>query len=550
MADTTLQKLATEILNYGWRTDPVHATDLGIHDYDHHYADYSAEGRQAHRAQLKSFLAQLEAIHPQELSLDAQVDQALLKSVLATRLYDEEEQQILQTHPSLYPTEALMGVQKLQINYSLPIDQRVTAIIGRLKDMPRLLHQGIENLKAHPEMVSKILISQALDSLQDGKQFLEEIIPQFSATVPHYFKELLDSNTAALKAMHEFEKCLHEVHQQGRDEFACGKEYFEFLLKQKYFVNYSLEEVLSFGQEALEHTEKLLNEVAAELDPTTPWQQQIERLKDQHPTAEELLYNYKTEAERIRDFGLREELYTLPETETLAIMETPIFQRNIMPYSGYVSPAPFEAHQTGYFWVTPLSESMSEEEKNQRLRSHNHYDVILTNVHHAYPGQHLLFVRANQHASKVRKSFPDLFFAEGWPMYCEEMLYTEGLYTDLKTRLFQLKDQFWRDCRLILDARLHSGQISYDQAVQMLVDKVGLDQASAEGEIKRYILFPTMASGYMLGKQEIVRLRQEVAELQGEAFSLREFHDTLLSFGIVPLALLRRLVLAHYGQQG
>jgi len=146
----------------------------------------------------------------------------------------------------------------------------------------------------------------------------------------------------------------------------------------------------------------------------------------------------------------------------------------------------------------------------------------------------------------VRKSFPDLFFAEGWPMYCEEMLYTEGLYTDLKTRLFQLKDQLWRDCRLILDARLHCGQLGYDAAVQLLVDKVGLDRASAEGEIKRYILFPTMASGYMLGKQEIVRLRQEVADLQGEAFSLKEFHDTLLSFGIVPLSLLRQLVLEHY----
>ena len=548
MPDSPLQKLADEILTYCWQTQPVQATDLGIHDYDHHYADYSPEARASYRAQLKNYLGQLEGLDSKAFSLDQQVDHTLLKAALSTTLYDEEVQQILQTHPSLYPTEALLGVQKLQINYSLPLDHRVLAIIGRLKDMPRLLEQGMQNLRQAPETISRVLVSQALDSVQNGKQFLEEILPQFSGTVPHYFKELLESNTSALKAMHQFEKFLHGLEAQAREEFACGKDYFEFLLREKHLVDYSLEDLLVFGQASLEHTEKLLHEVAGELDADVPWQTQVERLKSQHPAADELLHYYKTEAERIRDFGIKEALYTLPETETLAIMETPIFQRSIMPYSGYVSPAPFEDHQTGYFWVTPMNDSMDEEEKHQRLRAHNNYDVILTNVHHAYPGQHLLFVRANQHASKVRKTFPDLFLAEGWPMYCEEMLYTEGLYTDLKTRLFQLKDQLWRDCRLILDARLHSGQIGYEDAVQLLVDKVGLDRASAEGEIKRYILFPTMACGYMLGKQEIVRLRQEVSDLQGDDFSLKEFHDTLLSFGIVPLSLLRKLVLEHYKQ--
>lgn len=546
MADAALQTLADEILKYCWQADPVHATELGIHDYDHCYADYSPEARESHRAQLRSFLAQLESLNRDGLSLESQADQEILKAVLSTQLYDEETQQILQTHPSLYPREALMGVQKLQINYHLPVDQRVLAIMGRLKAMPRMLQQGMYNLKKHPEMASKILVSQALDALHNGQQFLEEIMPQFSATMPHYFKDLLDSNTQALKAMREFEKCLHEIAPLARDEFACGKDYFEFLLQKKYLVDANVDELLAFGLHSVEHTEQLLQEVAKELDPATPWQAQIEKLKDQHPQAADLLYYYKSEAERIRDFGLKEELYTLPETETLMIMETPIFQRSIMPYSGYVSPAPFESHQTGYFWVTPMSESMSQEEQQERLRAHNNYDVVLTNVHHAYPGQHLLFVRANQHPSKVRNSYPDLFFAEGWPMYCEEMLYTEGLYTDLKTRLFQLKDQLWRECRLLLDVELHLGKISLEDAVQTLVDKVGLDRASAEGEIKRYILYPGMGSGYMLGKRELVRLRQEVAELQGDKFSLKEFHDTLLSFGTVPLSVLRKLVLAHY----
>lgn len=546
MPESTLQVLADQILKYCWESDPVHATDLGIHDYDYHYADYSLEARQEHYQQLGDFLTALDRLSG--LELEEEADRQILRANIKTQLYNETTDNHLYTHAALYPSEALLGVQKLQINYSLPLDHRVQAIMGRLRDMPRLLKQGIENLKVMPDRIASLSVTQALDAVHNGKQFLEEILPQFSGTVPHYFKDLLESNTVALKAMNQFETFLYELEdsEQTREECGCGKAYFEFLLKELHMLDDSVADIVDFGEKSLQHTEKLLHEVARELDPETPWQEQIERLKNTHPSAENLLHYYKTEAERIRDFGIQHELFTLPEKETLAIMETPIFQRSIMPYSGYVSPAPFEDHQTGYFWVTPMNEQMSEEEKNQRLRAHNNYDVILTNVHHAYPGQHLLFVRANEHPSKVRKSFPDIVFAEGWPMYCEEMLYTEELYTDLQTRLFQLKDQLWRACRLILDAKLHLGELSYTDAVNMLVDKIGLDPASAEGEIKRYLLFPTMASGYMLGKREIVRLRQEVADLEGDDFSLKHFHDTVLSCGIVPLSILRKLVLRHY----
>lgn len=549
MPDSPLQTLADQILKYCWEKDPVHATDLGIHDYDHHYADYSPEARSQYHQELQKFIEALDQIEAQDLNQEVELQ--ILRSNLNTQLYNETTQKHLHTHPSLYPSEALLGVQKLQINYKLPLDHRVQSIIGRLRDMPRLLSQGIANLKVMPEAISSVSVSQALDAVQNGKQFLEEILPQFSGTVPHYFKDLLESNTLALKAMHQFETFLNELahDSQNHEECGCGKAYFEFLLKELHMLDYSAEEVVAFGEKSLQHTEKLLHEVARELDPDTPWQEQVERLKNQHPEVDKLLYYYKTEAERIRDFGIQHELYTLPETETLAIMETPIFQRSIMPYSGYVSPAPFEDHQTGYFWVTPMNEQMDDAEKHQRLRAHNIYDVILTNVHHAYPGQHLLFVRANQHPSKVRKSFPDIVFAEGWPMYCEEMLYTEELYTDLKTRLFQLKDQLWRDCRLILDAKLHLGEFSYAEAVEMLMDKIGMDRISAEGEIKRYLLFPTMASGYMLGKREIVHLRQEIAELEGDDFSLKHFHDSVLSHAIVPLSLLRKLVVKHYQEK-
>lgn len=547
MTESEFQPLADRILRFIYEADPVNATGLGIHDYDYHYADYSPEKRAEYIRRKREFLEQLQALDPATLSQDEQVDQAILQAQLSTQVYEEEVRQNLKRDPSLYPTEALYGVQQLQINYNLPLDHRVLAIIGRLKAMPRLLDQGMANLRENPSHVSKIALSVARDSVQAGRQFLEEIVPQFSGTVPHYFKELLESNTQALKALHSYQKFLDELEPQAQEGLACGKEHFDFLLRNKYLLDYHLDEVLEIGQTSLMETERLITEVARELNPHKSWQELVEEFKNQHPEPDQLLQAYKAEAERIRDFVVQENLVTLPETETLALMETPIFQRSIMPYSGYVSPAPFEDHQTGYFWVTPVQDSLSEAEKHQQLRSHNIYDITLTTVHHGYPGQHLLFVQTHQHPSRVRNSFPDPFLASGWPLYCEEMLYTEGLYTDLTTRLFQLKDQLWRDYRVIIDTQLHLGQMDFETAVQTLVEKVGLSLASAEAEVKRYALFPTLAIGYMFGKREIIRLRQEIAELKGDDFSLLTFHNNLLRFGMLPLSQLRRLMLAHYG---
>lgn len=546
MSEAATNHLYREMFDFYWKSHPVAATAMGIHHYDHHYGDYSEEYREEHYQTLRHYLNVLQNMDESQLSEDEKVDRSVLMGHFSTVLYEEVDQQALSCQPYLYPAEALQGVQSLQINYNLALDHRVLSIIGRLKDMPRLFEQGKLNLEKNTAKISQVSVSQALDVLAHGKQFLEEILPPFSGTVPHYFKDLLESNTIALRAMRDFEVFLNSLEGSASEDFACGRAYFEYLLKEKHQLYYAMDELLEIGQHALEHTEKQLKEVANELGSDLSWKQRIQQLKNKYPEADELRQYYKQEAERIRDFGTEHELYTLPEQETLIIMETPIFQRGLMPYSGYVSPAPFDGNQTGYFWVTPVQESMSEEERLDRLRAHSVYDVVLTTVHHAYPGQHLLFVRANEHPSEIRRSFPDSFFASGWPLYCEEMLYTEELYTDLETRLFQLRDQLWRECRLILDVQLHSGSISYQDAVQMLVDKVGLDPLSAASEIKRYILHPTVGCGYLLGKREIVRLRQEVEELQGEAFSLKHFHDTLLSFGILPFSLLREQVMKHY----
>jgi uncharacterized protein (DUF885 family) len=147
---------------------------------------------------------------------------------------------------------------------------------------------------------------------------------------------------------------------------------------------------------------------------------------------------------------------------------------------------------------------------------------------------------ANRVSSFVRKHAASELFAEGWAFYCEQMLGEQGYYQDWRLRLFQLKDQLWRSARVMIDPALHTGAMSFEEAVTLLVDGAKLARAQAEGEVRRYCSTPTQPMTYAMGKEQILALREEFAE-----WPLRRFHDALLSSGTLPFALVRQEMLAR-----
>jgi len=246
---------------------------------------------------------------------------------------------------------------------------------------------------------------------------------------------------------------------------------------------------------------------------------------------------------RARDFVKKRDLVTIPKGESLSVMETPIFERNTIPYGAYMPPAPFEKKQQGFFWVTPVNEKLRPEQQEEQLQGHNSYGAVLTALHEAYPGHHLQLVHSNKIKSRIRRQFGTSLFAEGWALYCEELMYDEGFYTKPETRLLQLKDQLWRACRVVIDVSLHTNRMSFNKAVDMLVNVAKLEPTNAIAEVKRYTFTPTQPMTYIMGKMEILKLRDDFKKLRGEAFSLKKFHDQLLSYGTIPVQMVRERML-------
>ena len=164
-----------------------------------------------------------------------------------------------------------------------------------------------------------------------------------------------------------------------------------------------------------------------------------------------------------------------------------------------------------------------------------------------FPGHFLHYQHLRQLDSKLRKSilFSSAAFVEGWAHYCEQMMVDEGFRrSDPVVRLGQLAEALIRLCRLVVGIRLHCEDMSVEQGVRFFRDEAYLEEGSARREAERGTFDPSYVV-YSAGKLMLLKLREDYKAQQGAKFSLRQFHDTLLANGTVPIWLHRALMLGE-----
>jgi uncharacterized protein (DUF885 family) len=216
----------------------------------------------------------------------------------------------------------------------------------------------------------------------------------------------------------------------------------------------------------------------------------------------------------------------------------------VTPFAAYVAPAPFEAGREGFLWVTPPDDAAPAETRAHMLQDHMRPAIPATVAHEAYPGHHLQLSVACNIPSRVRRSSATSVLVEGWAFYCEELMAEQSYYQDARCRVLQLKDVLWRASRVVIDVGLHTRGMTVDQAAAMLTEVARLEPPNARVEVLRYTRMPTQPMSYAVGRQAILDLRETIRRSRGDAFDLKRFHDELLSYGSIPIALIRNRMLA------
>ena len=181
------------------------------------------------------------------------------------------------------------------------------------------------------------------------------------------------------------------------------------------------------------------------------------------------------------------------------------------------------------------------------MREHSWASIVNASIHEAYPGHH------QQHAAALSSSTPSRLvarapeFTEGWGMYCEQLMLEEGFEDTPARRIIVATDAIWRAARIILDIRLHRGEIGVGEAIEFLIEHTGFERPNAVAEVHRYTRTPTYNLSYLLGKVLLLRLRDDEQRRLGSSFSLRGFHDALIYSGSIPVSFHRRLLRGEGG---
>ncbi|MFI5281145.1 MAG: DUF885 domain-containing protein [Gemmatimonadales bacterium] len=526
MAPASYRELVRSYLDLRWQLDPVAATLAGVPTHDAHLGRFSRPDVKIQVAALKAMTAAFEAVE-----VDALEDEVDLTAVLNdTRIWTArlEKERPHELNPESHLSHLLTGLFALMIRGGQPADVRGRALAARLLDTPRFLADA----KATLQRPATVFTETAVSVSRGGRALFREAIPQFAASLPALVRrQIEEALVPARDAYEDFAEFLAgELIDRSDGDFAIGRDAFDFRLHFEHALRESAPELLRYGEAlAAELTADLARRAEA-IAPGTSWRALAERLRANTPTANGLVGHYASQMRRAREFVVARGLASVPDGP-LEVVPTPPFMEPLIPFAAYDPPGAFAEERRGWFYVTVPDAA--------RLKDHCVHEIACTALHEGYPGHHLQFLRAYEQSSPVRRVVSSPLTVEGWALYCEELMADEGFLASKEEIFFQRLHHLWRAVRIVLDVKLHTMSMPMDEAVRYMRDSLGIGKDSADAEVRRYCAAPAYQLCYAVGRRELVRLRDDAKRRAGASFNLRAFHDEVLSYGGLPVSLIR-----------
>lgn len=536
----TFDDLCLDILETIQSFYPVRSTEMGIHAYDHRLADYSSSSVKNMIKKLKRHEKQLYRYKSAGLSDHDRINYLLIKSNVDIALLDLERIKWHKKSPQLYVDEATNGIYFLMLSKHAPLSEKIVPLLSRMRATPGLFTKARRNITKPPP----VYIEAALESLESGIQFYREIAAELMNKLPDRANEILEASTQASEAMNSFSTYLSKLTPGPEIGFSIGKDNFDYKLSHEYFLTFDADSLLRIGEKLLAKAQEAYRDYETYVETNN----QSSRDSVFVPavfTKNDVLnyYNWETKQERI--FLEQDDFVTIPEEiAPVTVIETPPFLRTMISGIAYQPAGPFDSVQHGYFYVRPIPDDLDRRQLEARFRYVHRRGFKGSVVHEAFPGHHLQLQIAGMNDDPVRKWQFNIMMIEGWALYCEEMAYKAGLYGDEDPAqwLGILGGIRFRAARIVADVKLHTGQFTYDECVDWMIRALDITSDSGKEfirkEVLRYTFSPTYQMSYLMGKREIMALRLAAEQRDGDLFSLKAFHDSLLVEGSIPPTLM------------
>jgi uncharacterized protein (DUF885 family) len=539
-----LPHFVADYLAYLHERHPTNATFDGVHAHDDLLEDLERMAVDAQIRDLSDFGRRLAAIDPAILTPIEQIERPGLEANIQSRLFELETTRTWERNPQFYADLLATSLAGQALFDYAPFEERARRVLSKLRQTPRFIQAARDNIKDPPGIFVKI----GLETMRGTLRFIEEDLPQAFRAVDdlHLLGDLADASMSAGAAVRGYITYLEEeLGPRSRASFRLGREAFDQKLRLEEGLTLGADGLLKIALRELKATQEEFRRVAGRAndgDALETWR----RLKDQHPEPGRLVDVARDQVEQLQAFIRTHALVSMPEGDPVIVAPSPKFYR--WTFASMWTPGPFETRSIrAYYYITDVEAGWSRDRQDEHMRDLNYGALWAISIHEVYPGHFLHYQHLRQVESALRKSilFSSASLVEGWAHYCEHMMVEAGFGSDdVAVHLGQLAEALIRLCRFVVGIRLHAEDMSVEQGVRFFRDEAFMEEASARREAERGAFDPSYVV-YSAGKLMLLKLRDDYKRQAGAKYSLRAFHDALLSNGTLPFWAHRRLMLGE-----
>jgi uncharacterized protein (DUF885 family) len=552
--DAEYEAVAEEYIKTYLAAHPLQGTALGLHEYDGKISDYSRLALDAELNRLQRFDDRLSKFDPAKLSPRQSIDLRILQAAVKRDLFEMQDMSVFERNPMVYARAGDVNVY-IKRNFA-PLEDRVRSLVAIEAQIPNILIAARTNLN---ETLPKPFVELAIHIARGSADFLKK---DLVAAVAGLKDEQLrvafqNANRKAANGLNDYAAWLErEKLPKANFDFALGEEKYKRFLANTEFVDPPPQKVLEIGLQQLKAEQEAFAEAAKKIDPNKSPVEVFKQVQREHPAPDKLIPDVSRDLDKIRKYVVTKRLVNIPSEIRAKVKDTPQYLR-ATSFASMDTPGPFEKRATeAYYYVTPTEANWPEQQKEEWLTAFNYYTSDVTSIHEAYPGHYVQFLHLNASpANKVEKIFGSYAFVEGWAHYCEKMMLDEGyggpsnsspseeeVKRAAKYRMAQADEALLRLCRLCVSIKMHTQNMSLDDATKFFRDNCYYEEKPARQEAMRGTFDPGYLN-YTLGKLQILKLRDDYKAQEGDQFSLQKFHNDLLNHGMPQIRLLREIML-------
>ena len=558
-ADAQFTDLSARWLDGAMRLAPVFATQTGDHRFDGELDDLSAEGRGKSLDFSRTILGELEKIDRSKLSRENQVDASVLRNQLRYDIWGAETLQSWAWDPMVYSQLAGSALYTLMARDFAPVPERLRNATLRMEKLPTLFAQMRANLD--PARVPKIHAETVSKQNKGVLSLIDELIVPHVGELAEADRQRLEAAIATLrKAVEENQAWLDKsLLANAKGDFRIGQKLYDEKLAFALDSPLSRAEIRQRAEAELVRVRSEMYTVARDVlkdkagapaTPDAPSQEQqqaaiqaaLELAYAERPTRDQVVDTAKSTLASATEFVRSKDFITLPDAPVQVIL-MPEFQRGVsVAYCD--SPGPLDKALDTFYAVSPIPDDWTDKQTTSFLREYNTRSIDELSIHEAMPGHYVQIWHSNKYPSVLRAVLSSGSFVEGWAVYAEKVMADEGYQNhDPLNRLIQLKWYLRVISNAILDQAIHVDGMSRDDAMKLMTQGTFQEEREAAGKWVRAQLSSTQLPTYFVGVQEHLDLRKAVEQREGAKFSLKQYHDKVLSFGSPSVRYVRNLML-------